>query len=53
MDQSIPYKLSPQQAVAFYVQSAALVECVLRKRNWQLKELFVALQAGPTSARAP
>ncbi|HEY1532443.1 MAG TPA: translation initiation factor IF-2 [Polyangiaceae bacterium] len=46
MDRSIPYKLSPQQAVAFYVQSAALVECVLRKRNWELKQLFVALQAG-------
>ena len=46
MDRSIPYKLPPQQAVAFYVQSAALVECVLRKRNWGLKELFVALRAG-------
>jgi hypothetical protein len=46
MDQSIPYRLPPQQAVAFYVQSAALVECVLRKRSWELKELFVALRAG-------
>ena len=46
MDRSIPYKLPPQQAVAFYVQSAALVECVLRKRSWGLKELFVALRAG-------
>ncbi|HEX7453127.1 MAG TPA: hypothetical protein VF294_12610, partial [Polyangiaceae bacterium] len=46
MDRSIPYKLPPQQAVAFYVQSAALVECVLRKRRWGLKELFAALRAG-------
>jgi hypothetical protein len=46
MDRSIPYKLPPQQAVAFYVQSAALVECVLRKRSWELKELFLALRAG-------
>jgi hypothetical protein len=46
MDQSIPYKLPPQQAVAFYVQSAALVECVLRKRNWGLRALFLALRAG-------
>jgi hypothetical protein len=46
MDRMIPYKLAPEQAVAFYVQSAALVECVLRRRNWQLPQLAQALRSG-------
>jgi hypothetical protein len=46
MDRAIAYKLQPAQAVAFYVQSAALVECVLRERRWSLRELFIALSSG-------
>jgi len=46
MDRSIAYKLKPEQAIAFYVQSAALVECVLRARHWSLRELFSALSSG-------
>jgi len=46
MDRAIAYKLKPEQAVAFYVQSAALVECVMRARHWSLRELFVALSDG-------
>jgi hypothetical protein len=50
MDRMIPYKLAPEQAVAFYVQSAALVECVLRRRSWQLPQLVDALRAGTNLA---
>jgi hypothetical protein len=46
MDRSIAYKLPADQAVAFYVQSAALVECLMRRRKWGLRELVDALRAG-------
>jgi hypothetical protein len=49
MDHTIPYKLPSQQAVVFYVQSAALVECLLQARKWTLKELFSALKAGAST----
>jgi len=49
MDRSIAYKLAPEQAIAFYVQSAAIVECVLRTRKWPLRELFAVLAAGASS----
>ena len=54
LDRSIPYKLAPPQAVTFYVQSAVLVECVLRERKWDLRQLFDALQINASgSAGAP
>lgn len=43
LDQSIPYKLVPEQAVQFYAQSAALVACVLESKRWGLDQLFDAL----------
>jgi len=46
MDRVIAYKLKPAQAVAFYVQSAATVECVLRERHWSLRELFTTFSSG-------
>jgi len=49
MDRAIAYKLKPEQAVAFYVQSAALVECVLRERHWSLRQLFATLSGGSRS----
>ena len=49
MDRAVPYKLNPEQAVAFYVQSAALVECVMRERRSSLRELFEALSARTTA----
>lgn len=49
MDRSLPYKLTPTQAVAFYVQSAAMVECLLLDRRWQLKELFETLLSHTTA----
>jgi len=39
----------PEQAVAFYVQSAALVECLMRERHWALSELFATLAAGSST----
>jgi len=49
MDRAIAYKLKPEQAVAFYVQSAALVECVMLARHWSLRELFTALSGGTST----
>jgi hypothetical protein len=49
MDRNIPYKLPSEQAVAFYVQSAALVECLLHERKWGLPDLLAALRAGASS----
>lgn len=46
MDHAIPYKLAPQQAVSFYFQSALTVDCLLRTRSWNLRQLFDALRAG-------
>ena len=46
MDHAIPYKLAPQQAVSFYIQSALTVDRLLRTRNWNLRQLFDALRAG-------
>jgi hypothetical protein len=43
LDQRVPYKLVPEQALEFYAQSAALVACVLDRRHWDLDELFSAL----------
>jgi len=43
LDESIPYKLAPDQAVLFYAQSAALVACVLESNGWRLEALFNAL----------
>jgi len=43
LDESIPYKLAPDQAVLFYAQSAALVACVLESKGWRLEALFNAL----------
>jgi hypothetical protein len=36
LDQSIPYRLEPEQAAQFYAQSAALVACVLESKGWGL-----------------
>ena len=44
MDHAIAYKLKPEQAVAFYVQSAAMVECLMHERRWSLRQLFEALR---------
>jgi hypothetical protein len=52
MDQSIPYKLAPERAVAFYVQSAAFVACIVEARNWGLRDLFETLRSGADSAGA-
>jgi hypothetical protein len=46
MDGTVPYKLPSEQAVAFYVQSAALVECLLQARKWSPADLLLALRAG-------
>jgi hypothetical protein len=46
MESLIPYKLPADQAVAFYVQSALTVQCLLRLRGWSLQELTAALRGG-------
>ncbi len=46
MDGLIPYKLSPDQAVTFYVQSALTVQCLIARRGWSLQQLFEALRRG-------
>ena len=46
MEKTIPYKLPNEQALAFYVQSAALVECLLQARKWALPDLLAALRSG-------
>ena len=46
MERTVPYKLPSAQAVAFYVQSAALVECLLQTRKWSPADLLIALRAG-------
>lgn len=43
LDERVPYKLVPEQALEFYAQSAALVACVLERRHWGLDALFAAL----------
>ena len=48
MDALIPYKLPSDQAVAFYVQSALTVQCLLGRRSWSLPQLIAALRAGST-----
>jgi hypothetical protein len=44
MEDSIPYKLSTDQALMFYVEAAAMVQCVLVRKRWALHELVTALQ---------
>jgi hypothetical protein len=44
LDEAIPYKLVPDQAVQFYAQSAALVTCVLESKSWEPDALFKALR---------
>lgn len=46
MDDLIPYKLSSDQAVTFYVQSALTVHCLMARRGWSLQQLFEALRGG-------
>jgi len=46
MEHAIPYKLTPQQAVSFYVQSALTVDCLLRTRSWNLRQMYDVLRAG-------
>ncbi len=48
MDRAIAYKLKPAQAVAFYVQSAALTECDAARAPLVLRELFSALSGSTT-----
>ena len=50
MDESIPYKLVPAQALLFYAQSAALVACLLETKHWELDALFQALRPGSGEA---
>lgn len=49
MERSIPYKLPAKQAVAFYVQSALWVQCLLSTRHWTLPRLLSTLRAGSAS----
>jgi len=51
MEQTIPYRLPPEQAVAFYVQAAATVACVLSEQGSTLRALVDALRAGTDPAR--
>jgi hypothetical protein len=44
MEESIPYKLSTDQALMFYVEAAAMVQCVLASKHWALHELVAALR---------
>jgi hypothetical protein len=46
MERVIPYKLPGAQAVAYYVQAAAQVQCLLLARRWQPRDLLAALLAG-------
>lgn len=46
LDERVPYKLVPEQALEFYAQSAALVACVLDRHHWQPDALFAALRNG-------
>jgi hypothetical protein len=43
LDDHVPYKLVPDQALQFYAQSAALVACVLDSRHWEPDALLAAL----------
>lgn len=45
MDSLIPYKLSSDQAVGFYVQAAWTVQCLLARRRWSLAKLAETLRA--------
>jgi hypothetical protein len=45
MESLIPYKLSSDQAVGFYVQAAWTVECLLARRRWSLAQLADTLRA--------
>jgi hypothetical protein len=49
MDRTIPYKLPSEQAVAFYVQSAALVECLRQAHQWTPADLLAALRPGTST----
>jgi hypothetical protein len=49
MDEQIPYKLSAQQAVVFYVQAALTVQCLLRRRGWSLQQLADTLRDGTST----
>lgn len=51
MESLIPYKLSSDQAVGFYVQAAWTVECLLARRRWSLAQLAETLRAssGPNA----
>jgi hypothetical protein len=49
MDELIPYKLPADQAVAFYVQSAFTVQCLLARRGWSLRQLAETLRSGSDS----
>lgn len=46
MEELIPYKLSSEQAVTFYVQAALSVDCLLARRRWSLQQLADTLRAG-------
>jgi hypothetical protein len=46
MEALIPYKLPSDQAVAFYVQSALTVQCLLARRSWSLQQLAETLRSG-------
>jgi len=46
MESAVPYTLESEQAVAFYVQSAAMVACAITKQPGGLKALVQALARG-------
>lgn len=46
MEASIPYKLSEENAVSFYVQAALLVSCLMRRENTDLKGIATAFRSG-------
>lgn len=47
MEQAIPYTLSSEQAVLFYVQSASMVACAIKDDDFGVRGLFLALSAPP------
>jgi len=49
LDERVPYKLVPEQALQFYAQSAALVACVLDRHHWEPDALLAALLQGANS----
>ncbi len=47
MEQAIPYTLSSEQAVLFYVQSASMVACAIKDDDSGVRGLFLELSAPP------